>query len=236
MSNKEHAGFVAFENAIKILESEQKYIQAFDYVEQMVEIMKKDQTTSQESLQNFVINHVQNASKHANDLLCLGKQKTSLKLLKKAEQLIKTDGEAKQIFAPSRILIYNTMACLYKDMNRLTLALSNLEKAIEIAKSFNVLESMGITYLNKSAILSLIGNHKEAKTQAELGALNTNKEIEEIKKTKNDAQLLKKKEALLGFAYFNIGVQEEYLNNVTSALSYYEKAEQLTENNSETWL
>eukprot|EP01022_Parablepharisma_sp_SALTPOND_P021327 TRINITY_DN414_c0_g1_i1.p1 TRINITY_DN414_c0_g1~~TRINITY_DN414_c0_g1_i1.p1 ORF type:complete len:1792 (+),score=283.43 TRINITY_DN414_c0_g1_i1:461-5377(+) len=112
------------------------------------------------------------------------------------------------------------------------LALDCLEKAIELGKVSGEKRNLGVSYLNGSAILSLIGNHARAKAYAENAVKCASDELAELK-TQGDQKQVNEKEALLGFAYFNVGVQDQHLGNVKGAHENYTKAKKLTENNPE---
>ncbi len=215
-----------------MLESEQKYLQAFDYAEQRIETIRKARGTKGETLREEVRNQVQKTNKQAGDLLSQGKPKAALQLLRKTERLLQLIAGNKALHASLQCLTYNSMACVYKETRRLQLALNCLEKAIELGKLFGADSNLGVSYLNSSSILSLIGNHAQARIYAESAVKQLEAEIASVKLS-DSLKVVKEKEALLGFGYFNMGLQTEYLGDTKGAQSHYLRAKALTDDNPE---
>ena len=224
----------ALMNAINILEKEKKYVQAFDYVEQMIELLQNDEKSNTDALKDFLQEKINNANSQATELIKSRKANIAKELMQRVEKVIENVGILHDSMAKLYIVFYNTMANLYKETKNYTLSLKTLNKAVELATIYDVNENMGVTYMNKSAILSLIGNHDEARTQAERAIVCTKKEIAMLMQKgnrKQNNQLIKEKESLLGYMFFNVGVQEEYLGDFILAQENYQKAQDLTEYN-----
>lgn len=176
---------------------------------------------------------MQLANRQSSELLNLKKPKTALKLLHRTESLIKKlDDEALKNSLKS--LTYNSMACIYKETKQLQNALDCLEKAISLGIKSGEKGNLGVSYLNASAILNLIGNHAQSKGYAENAVKCVSDEIEELRNIGTDPKKIQEKEALLGFAFLNSGIQDEHLGSLRSAITNYNNAKELTDNNPET--
>lgn len=184
--------------------------------------MKAD-TTSNNSVAAYLSKRLHVFNDYAKELLNKKQVEFALELLQKEEQLIKNLQCNNEAIAGAQFNLYTIKASGYKDIKQFLEALKSLEKAIEISKDFNLFENVDLALLNKCSILSLLKRHQEAKEACEEAAIYTNKEIEKQNNISNKAQVMKKTE-VLGVIYLNIGEQEEYLGNSTSALKFYEKA------------
>ncbi len=214
------------------MESEQKYLQAFDYAEQLIESLRRS-SASRDKLQEEVRNRVHRANQQAGGLLAQGKHKSALRLLKRAERMLQSIHTCSTaLYCSLECLTLNSLACVYKETKCAQLALDCLEKAIELGKTRGADCSLGVSYLNSSSILGLIGNRVQAKTYADAAVKQLETELIPIRFS-GSSQLIEEKGALLGFAYFNQGLQTENLGDKKSALQFYLKAREATDRNPE---
>lgn len=120
--------------------------------------------------------------------------------------------------------VLNYIACAYKQGHKLYLAKKYIDRAMSIIEDFNhVLWDKSGTYLNMCAILSAMGKHSEAITYAKI-AITLSKEELVNTKLSNNAEDLPNKGSVLGIAYHNYAVEEEFLNNLKAAAVAYKKA------------
>ena len=223
-----------FMNAISVLESENKYLEAFDYVEQMAELLKGNTISSKTAnLEDFLQQKLNGINRQTNELCKLGNQNGAIKLMQRASNLIELYSFQNK-FAPIMVSFQNSMAAIYKETKRNFLALKSLETAILIATKNGLNDNMGITHMNLSEILSLAGNLSEAHAETEKAINCTKKDL--ANPTQNgekhrDTKLVKEKQSLLGLIYYNAGTQEEKIGKFESAHANYQKAQELIENN-----
>ena len=82
-----HFSIAEYETKIECLESEKKFCEAFNYVEQMIEAMKNDPKTSKDIFQRKILAQLQNTSIYSNELLKIGNTRGHLKYCKKQKKL-----------------------------------------------------------------------------------------------------------------------------------------------------
>ena len=125
----------------------------------------------------------------------------SLKMLQRAEMLCESNTQA-------RAITYNNLACYYRKVGKLKLALTYLQKALQIEKQQEVSENAADTHLNICAVLSQLNKHDLALLHGTSAvALLQEMMIRGI--TLNPERI-----AVLAIAYHNIGVEQEFLKRV----------------------
>jgi len=227
-----------FEMAIKQFEDNHKYIQGFNYAEQLI-IQMCQKGSSFLAVIPYVNNTVYRANKNSMELLQQGKQKTALNLLLRAEKLLGSFKCKELAFLIN--LTYNNLACVYKRRGKPLAALKCLEKGTALCLEFNEKDNIAITHLNICAILSQLGNHKAASEEAFKASIQCTEDLEKLRniiRQSKDPVLKVKKEyhekmSLLGISYYNLGVQEEFIGNYKHALEWYQKACSIVEGNPE---
>eukprot|EP00826_Nyctotherus_ovalis_P054757 TRINITY_DN7198_c0_g5_i1.p1 TRINITY_DN7198_c0_g5~~TRINITY_DN7198_c0_g5_i1.p1 ORF type:complete len:570 (+),score=152.47 TRINITY_DN7198_c0_g5_i1:462-2171(+) len=112
-------------------------------------------------------------------------------------------------------------------------ALQCLDAAIDLMKRNGKNENLGFSYLNGSAVLSVMRENEKAKKYAELAIESIKAEIKREKAKGNQKKVLERR-SLLGFGYFKLAVQEMKLGSVEEANRNYLQAQKLIENNPET--
>ena len=134
-------------------------------------------------------------------------------------------------FVPSECEVLNYIACAYKQANKLYLAKKYIDKAMRITNDFRHEKwEKSNTFLNMCAILSAMGKHKEAILYAKNAIEVTQEELVEIKFSNNHSETMSKA-SVLGIAYHNYAVEEEYLGNIGIAMINYKKALKVVEKN-----
>ena len=127
--------------------------------------------------------------------------------------------------------VLNYIACAYKQANKLYLAKKYIDKALKIVNDFRHEQwEKSSTFLNMCAILSAMGKHKEAILHAKSAIDEAQGELVEIKFSNNPSETMSKA-SVLGIAYHNYAVEEEFLGNIGIALIHYEKALKIVEKN-----
>eukprot|EP01022_Parablepharisma_sp_SALTPOND_P021031 TRINITY_DN3992_c0_g1_i1.p1 TRINITY_DN3992_c0_g1~~TRINITY_DN3992_c0_g1_i1.p1 ORF type:complete len:938 (+),score=86.99 TRINITY_DN3992_c0_g1_i1:3569-6382(+) len=228
--------FVDLENLIKGLEAEKAFSQAFDYSEQLLLLAKHNSPTS---FSEQIPTILQRACQYSTELLNQNKPAESLSILKKAESIF-CQHESIHLL-PVTCTLYSNMVTTYKKCGKLQAALKVLDTALALCQKYNDTNNTIRFCLSASALLSQAKSHKAALDKAKLAAaeceekllsleieLRTNSNAKEVKVERNEAI------ALLSVAYYNIGVQHEYLANYKSALQWYNKARSTIDPNSAT--
>ena len=80
-------------------------------------------------------------------MIAQGNGNDALELLKRTRILIRKINNTKEKMG-MKSLIYNSIACVYREIKENKLAVYYIEKAIGLAKLANKIENLGIIYLN----------------------------------------------------------------------------------------
>ncbi len=213
---------------MKQLEAQHAYEQALDYSEQILATMKR-QRVPHEEIVRFLVDTLHRTNQYANDLLKENQAETSVRLLLRAEKLL-LQHEGSDL-AGSLNLTYNNLACVYKHAGELELALNYLETAIRVANKYGDKSSLAMTFLNESAILSELGEHVRALDCASKAAGQCQNDLIRVdlrsKSEPSNKKLVQErceKWSLLSIAFYNIGIQTEFLEGKAAALKLYNKA------------
>jgi tetratricopeptide (TPR) repeat protein len=139
----------------------------------------------------------------------------ALELLKKAEILTERD-------PPGRAVTFNNMACYYRRMGKLHVALTNLTKALKIESRLQKVDNPADTHLNMCAVLSQLGRHQGALEHAQSSLILLQ---EELFGSARKQEMGADRVAVLAIAYHNIGVEQgpQFLDRGTfpSFLPFY---------------
>jgi hypothetical protein len=222
--------FIAFRKNIALLESKKKYIEALSLVEKMVDVKLKQGKLK--TMQVEVGYRIRAANRQAAELLSKGKHNQAIELLRKAKSLAKKlhDNHEKMAL---KSLIYNSIACVYREKLEVKLAQYYVEKAISLAKLADTTENLSVTYLNGASIYSQAKEHLQAKLYVKSGIEMLNKEIAKLHLT-GDISKVNEKKALMAFAYFTLGQEELKLNNNNNAYKNFLLANRLANTNTES--
>ncbi len=171
-------------------------------------------------------------------LLQEGKQKSSLQLLRSAEKLLSMYRCKELAFLMN--LTYNNLACVHKRRGKPVSALKALERGTAVCIEFNEKDNISITHLNICAILSQLGNHRAAAEEARKASFQCKEDFDraslQLRENVGPTKLSREKQektSLLAIAYYNMGVQCEFLNNMKEARDWYQKACQVVEGSAE---
>lgn len=140
-------------------------------------------------------------------------------LLKKAEILSQQDFQCQAV-------TFNNFACYYRRQGKLRKALLALQQAIKAEDNFDSLSyGKAETYLNLCAVLSQLGRHTSALEKAQHALIllqqerlqNENKNLDQPL----NGESSQARNVVLGIAYHNVGVEQEFLNQLEPALASY---------------
>ncbi len=119
-----------------------------------------------------------------------------------------------------RVQTLNNLACCQRRQNQPLKALSALKKALAVLTAHGTIDGRAVTHLNVCAILSQLNRHSEALGHAEAAVLHCQEQLTsesvrtELNRHSGDKHsLLTEKIVILGIAYHNLGVEEEYLGH-----------------------
>jgi tetratricopeptide (TPR) repeat protein len=209
------------------LMQEGKYLESFEVLEEALEVRR-----------NFFGDTSDEYYKTSEKLceLCnmlsmifLQKEKfdATLEFLKKGEALAQNSLEL-------RAVTFNNMACYYRRIGKLRIALKYLEDAISIEVRLDKTKTLADSYLNICAVHSQLGKHDVAMTQIMKSIILLQDEIldytmaskngSDPRKDADSKKQFEDRVAVLAIAYHNLGVEHEYLKQYDEAISTYRKA------------
>ena len=183
--------------------------------EETVYSMQRNQHNSKDIL-NFIVKFTKKANKDAMKLLT-NNCKTSLFLLSKVEQFL-IILECKELI-DILSLTYNNLACVCRELKDFDMALKFLDKALDLCELNDRNKYKALIYLNMCNVYRKLNKDKAAFNCATKASLQCQEDISSHANSKT----IKKQVELLGVALYNMGVQEERLGNLTSALNWYIK-------------
>jgi tetratricopeptide (TPR) repeat protein len=189
------------------------------------ELIKLKDRRGTKDLAQEINQRVKEGNKQAIELARAKKYKTALELLQHCEQCSNNINE-QQLKASLKVLIYNSMSLIYKELDKYKLSLKCLERAVVYLKVIGDREGLIRCYLNISSTLSVLYNYSSAKVYAESAVAEAQKLVLELDVTNEEYTSRK---TILGLAYFNVGLQEEHLKDDRKAYENYIKAKKLTE-------
>ncbi|KAL4171923.1 hypothetical protein KRP22_007099 [Phytophthora ramorum] len=161
-----------------------------------------------------------------------------LELLKKAEILTERH-------PAGRAVTLNNLACYYRRQGNLHKALTYLTEALKIEARLDNLPNKADTHLNMCAVLSQLGKHQSALGQAQSALIFLHEELQ-LGQAGNggsspsrkgfggksgdgvDPNIKLDRVAVLGIAYHNVGVEQEFLKCWDLSLQSYRKGMQIT--------
>ncbi|EEY70354.1 uncharacterized protein PITG_05749 [Phytophthora infestans T30-4] len=160
-----------------------------------------------------------------------------LELLKKAEILTERH-------PAGRAVTLNNLACYYRRQGNLHKALTNLTEALKIESRLDNLPNKADTHLNMCAVLSQLGKHQSALGHAQSALINLHEELQlgrvdggssptrkgfgGKRGDKTDPTIKLDRVAVLGIAYHNVGVEQEFLKCWDLSLQSYKKGKEIT--------
>jgi tetratricopeptide (TPR) repeat protein len=169
-------------------------------------------------MDNSIQNHV--IALNCQAMNSLENPKASAKLLQEAEALLLAENQDVKSL-PNRLsllaMTFNNLACHYKNLKQPNVALFYLNQALSLEiETFSDPGSIASTNLNLCAIYSQLGKHKKALKSAFCA-------LKYLKGYENEGNLDENIINSIVVAYYNTGVEFEYINKYNKALEYYEK-------------
>lgn len=154
-----------------------------------------------------------------------------LELLKKAEILTEKH-------PAGRAVTLNNFACYYRRQGNLHKAVTYLSEALKIEAKLDNIPNKADTHLNMCAVLSQLGKHQSALQHAQSALIFLHEELQlgsnpsSSSKGGNQTQNLTAasldRVAVLGIAYHNVGVEQEFLKCFELSLQSYRKGVEIT--------
>jgi len=220
VSDEDVAALQKIEESSKKLQEQGNYNEALEYLERGLVIRNHFFGRDSQEVKSacIAVGELCNllAMKH------LDKHNYSLaqELLRKAEVLTKRDPK-------SLAVTYNNLACYYRRNGKLRTSLQCLQKALRLESKFaNTVKNQADTYLNMCAVLSQLGRHQSALEHAQSALIM----LHEKSFTNDNAGHGITSETIpfdritvLAIAYYNIGVQQEYLKKHDCCILSYQK-------------
>lgn len=159
------------------------------------------------------------------------KYESALELLKKAD--IFTAQHPRE-----RAVTLNNLACYYRKHGKLRMALQYIQRALKIESKLMEVENGADTYLNACAVLSQLGRHQAALEHAQSALILLQEEL--FKKLDDSISSRRGTEvqsvpvrldriAVLAIAYYNVGVEQEFLKNSDLSLKSFRKGMEIAE-------
>ncbi|KAJ8544552.1 hypothetical protein ON010_g11715 [Phytophthora cinnamomi] len=142
-----------------------------------------------------------------------------LELLKKAEILTERH-------PAGRAVTLNNLACYYRRQGNLHKALTYLNEALKIESRLDNLPNKADTHLNMCAVLSQLGKHQSALGHAQSALIFLHEELHLGRAVDPSVKL--DRVAVLGIAYHNVGVEQEFLKCWDLSLQSYKKGMEIT--------
>ena len=158
-------------------------------------------------------------NKVAMDYLTLENFKDTFILLKKAENILNNQENE---YMPKRLklfsITFNNLGCYYKKSKKPLVALSYLQRSLELEIELNSnLSAVASSHLNICAILSSLKRHEEA-------LIHASKATELLERSRQEQPLNTRILSNLVISYYNSAVELEYMRKVEEALRKYTQA------------
>jgi tetratricopeptide (TPR) repeat protein len=169
----------------------------------------------------------------------------ALELLRKAEAV----SGASRPLAAVRVQTLNNLACVYRRLDKPRTALNLLRESVTVCSNTGVEDGVAVTHLNMCAILSQLDSHEQALEHAQAAVMYSQKHLlssrlrDQLARRSDGSggagagdedvfgadphAVLTEKIVVLGIAYHNMGVEEEFLKRGDRCLQWYYKALQL---------
>eukprot|EP00397_Hematodinium_sp_SG-2012_P040311 GEMP01044142.1.p1 GENE.GEMP01044142.1~~GEMP01044142.1.p1 ORF type:complete len:517 (+),score=114.43 GEMP01044142.1:37-1587(+) len=153
----------------------------------------------------------------ATQLLQQNSLKSAYELLKKAEQLCKSQGLAQEL---GIAVTYNNIACYFRRLGKLRTAVHYLERALRVEDRIGSAD-VSQTHLNLCATLSQLGKHEKAMQHAYIAVIRVYETlIPDLQLLDPQSDSIKERISVLCIAYHNLAVEEEFLKNPNSIETY----------------
>lgn len=154
---------------------------------------------------------------HALKMLNHGNVEVAFQVLLKCQEIYK---RTKFKFNQAMIVLtMNHLACCYHQIGHPKVSQRILDDTTQLIHRKNIIHFRGITYLNRCAVLGLLGNHERALENARIASDCFEKEILELPTGDEISELDFKKEflekvKLLTLCYYNLSIEAEVVGNI----------------------
>jgi len=177
---------------------------------------------------NFVNEAAYKANAYSDDLVSLNRTQNAIKLLQNIEKLLKKYN-SHAMLANVANLTYNNLASIHKKTGNSQLAFSYLEIAIQICIDHKKTDNLAITYLNACILLDELSDHVKSLEFAKKAAVQCQNELRKLEPVKLEQK--NEKNSLLVLSYYKMGIQEEAISDLKTAIKWYNKALEILNHN-----
>jgi len=192
--------------------------------------MRREGYEKQELL-SFIQETTSKSNEKSMELLKNKKHKNALRLSNETVKLL-IEFECKEL-AKLQSLTYNIIAYIYKDGKDYQNALKALIRATNVCLQYDQKENLAVTYINISNIMRKFNKHKAGFDNAIKAAFQCQEDLLELK-LNGDNSKISTKVVHLAMAFHYMGVHEENLGNIKTAIEWYSKACATMESNNGT--
>lgn len=164
---------------------------------------------------------------HALKMLNQGNIEVAFQVLLKCQEIYK---RTKYKFNQAMIVLtMNHMACCYQQIGHPKVSQRILDDATQLLHRKHILDFRGITYLNRCAVLGLLGNHERALENARIASDCFEKEILELPTGDDIDEMDFRKEfmekvKLLTLCYYNLSIEAEIIGNIDACTQAIKQA------------
>jgi tetratricopeptide (TPR) repeat protein len=220
------------------LQQEGKYTEALEYMEKGLVLRQHFFGAESEEVWNSCRTVGEMCNLLAMTYLQQEEFPVVLELLKKAEILTEK-------YPPGRAVTFNNFACYYRRQGNLHKSLNYLTEALKIEAKLDNVPNRADTHLNMCAVLSQLGKHQGALEHAQSALILLHEELfsssselgGNTNSTKKASAILSNnglenkldRVAVLGIAYHNVGVEQEFLKRYDLSIQSYKKGVEITE-------
>lgn len=164
---------------------------------------------------------------HALEVLNQGQVDIAFQILLKCQEVYKRNMYRFDISLA--ILTMNHLACCYKHIGHPKISRRILDEATQLLFKRNIVTYRAMTYLNKCAVLSILGNHEKALENARIAAEYFENEILEMDTTETEDEFefrteFIEKVKLLTICYYNMSVEAECIKNMQQCIKAIKQA------------
>lgn len=138
------------------------------------------------------------------------------------------------VLVPQRCSLLSNLACTYRRLGKPHSAKKYLEKALEMMKNNReVLIDKASIYLNFCAVFSNLKRHKDALDYGTLAVQYAQDDMLNLCNDLPESEQIQKI-TVLAISYYNLAVEQEYLNRNDDACEWYNKALKFLQKHQET--
>ena len=210
---------IELRESLKHFENERNYLSSFHCEEQIVFHMRAQSYDTEE-----VLSMVESIGTKSNDrmkeLIERNENKTALKLLNETAKLLR-EFDCQRL-AKLQNLTYNNISLIYMKSCQYQKAWENINNALNVCLNHRIKDNLVVTYINFSTISRKLKKYKNAFDMATKAAFQCQEDLSRLRATHNPDQAKISTEVVhLALAYYNMGLNDEELDNHEAAIDWY---------------